>query len=167
MHLAAPAAGNGEVSKPSSEPDGGGRRGEIDARIDGAVDVADKFPEFSAVNLPTVLRGIENRHAMVAPVSNAHQKCGGEVDSKDIEPHPLGDGAICEGAGHREAGHAGQHQIEVHRVRVIGDLVFSPQAQFYEQDLVQMGEKAIDAARIFRVFSAREVGHPTSDLLCE
>ena len=167
VDFAASAAGDGKVAKPSSEPYGRGRGGEIDARIDGAVDVADKFPEFSAVDLPTVSRRIQNRHAMVASVSNADQKRRGQVDSEDIESHPLGDRAVREGAGHREAGHPGQHQVEIHRVGVVGDLVFSPEAQFDEQDLVQMGEQAIHAASIFRVFPARKVRHPASNPLRE
>ena len=167
MHLTAPATRDGQISKPPSEPNGRGCGREIHARIDRAVNVTDKFPEFSAVDLPAVSGRIENRHSMVALISNADQERRGQIDSEDIESHTLGNRAVREGARHGQTGDTRQHQVEIHGVWVVGDFLVSPQSQLHEEGLIEVGEQAIHAARIVGVSPAREVRYTTSNLLCE
>lgn len=167
MDFTTPSAGDREVTEPPPKPDGGGSGGQIGPRINRTVDVADEFPEFGTVDLTAVPGGIENRHSMVASIPDTDQERHGKIDSEDVKADSLGDRAIGEGSRHRKARHAGQHQIEIHGIRVEGDLLFASKSEFDEKGLVQVGEKSVHAASILRVSPPGKVRHAASNLLCE
>ena len=167
MDFTTPSAGDREVTKPPPKPDGGGSGSQIDPRVNRAIDVADEFPEFGPVDLPAVSGRIENRHSMVVSIPDTDQKSHGQIDSKDVEADSLRDCAVGEGSGHRKAGDASQHQIEIHGIGVEGEFLFASKSEFDEQGLVQVGEKSVHAASILHVSSPGKVRHAASNLLCE